>query len=366
MPWTSPQHTREEVNRAAALLVNPPRPPIMKVSPDGSVEDDQVPDIEDFINKVERTFRIVNNWRSSHSFPLNTFKIGLLKKAAQLDKDALVAQRLKRLSSIVTKLRRFQQMKLSQMQDIAGCRAVLASVKDVYQLVELYKKSDIKHKLLSVDDYIKTPKVSGYRSVHLIYGYYSDRKTTYNGLKVEVQLRSALQHAWATAVETVGTFIRQALKSSQGEADWLRFFVLMGTEIAIRENTAPVPDTPTDRSTLKEELRLYVQKLDVEGHLTSYAEALKTPETIGLKGAHYFLLDLDTNTKEVKIIGYKSNELENASSKYLELERSIISGQSGRDVVLVSVDSLEALKKAYPNYFLDTHRFIQAVKHATA
>jgi hypothetical protein len=37
-----------------------------------------------------------------------------------------------------------------------------------------------------------------------------------------------------------------------------------------------------------------------------------------------------------------------------------------RDVVLVSVDSLEALKKAYPNYFLDTHRFIQAVKHATA
>jgi hypothetical protein len=38
----------------------------------------------------------------------------------------------------------------------------------------------------------------------------------YNDLKIEMQLRSQYQHAWATAVETVGTFIGQALKSSIG------------------------------------------------------------------------------------------------------------------------------------------------------
>ena len=52
-----------------------------------------------------------------------------------------------------------------------------------------------------VDDYITTPKDSGYRGVHLIYRYYSDKNETFNGLKIEVQIRTALQHAWATAVD---------------------------------------------------------------------------------------------------------------------------------------------------------------------
>jgi len=105
----------------------------------------------------------------------------------------------------------------SQMQDIGGCGAVVSSVQAVRLLHERYKRSEIKHKLLSTDDYIAAPKTSGYRSLHLVYSYFSDRKKTHNGLRIEVQIRSSLQHAWATAVETVGTFIRQALKSSLGE-----------------------------------------------------------------------------------------------------------------------------------------------------
>src|SRR5690348_9890038 len=105
-------------------------------------------------------------------------------------------------------------MKLSQMQDIGGCRAVVASLSDVSRLVKHYKASDMKHKLLNEDDYITAPRKSGYRSYHLIYRYFSDKKSSHNGLRIEVQIRSQLQHAWATAVETVGTFIRQALKSS--------------------------------------------------------------------------------------------------------------------------------------------------------
>jgi hypothetical protein len=365
MPWTTPQFTREEINRAANQILNPLPSPVPRTLADGSTDPASHKDLVAWVDGIETKFKVINNWRASHSFPLNTFKIGLLRNAEQVDKNCLVAQRLKRLSSIFAKLRRFHDMKLSQMQDIAGCRAVVNSVKEAYQLVDLYKHSEIKHKLLSIDDYIGSPKASGYRSVHLIYGYYSDRKTTYNGLKVEVQLRSTLQHAWATAVETVGTFIRQALKSSQGEEDWLRFFVLMGSAIATRENTPPVPGTPGAQE-LKANLREFAEKLDVEGHLKSYAEALKTPVTVGLKGAHYFLLNLDPATKEVNITGYKSAELEKASNDYLEVEREIIEGKTGKDAVLVSVDSLEALKKAYPNYFLDTHRFIEAVKQATS
>jgi DNA-binding CsgD family transcriptional regulator len=63
---------------------------------------------------------------------------------------------------------------------------------------ETYKQSDLKHKLLPIDDYIIKPRSSGYRGVHLIYSYFSDKNETYNGLKVELQFRSPLQHAWAT------------------------------------------------------------------------------------------------------------------------------------------------------------------------
>ena len=78
-----------------------------------------------------------------------------------------------------------------------------------------------------------------------------------------MQLRTKLQHAWAPAVETVGTFIRQALKSSQGEEEWLRFSAFMGTAIALREKQSLVPGTPQDRSKLVSELRQYASQLEV-------------------------------------------------------------------------------------------------------
>ena len=124
-------------------------------------------------------------------------------------------------------MRRFDRMNLARMQDLGGCRAVVNSVEKVRALVGLYEKSPIKHKLVGQDDYIAHPQASGYRGIHLVYRYYSDRSPTYNGLQIKLQLRSPLQHAWATAVETVVTFLRQALKASQGHADWLRFFSLM-------------------------------------------------------------------------------------------------------------------------------------------
>ena len=123
-------------------------------------------------------------------------------------------------------------MKLSKMQDIGGCRAVMASVEHVRQLVRKYERSKHNHRFLKAFDYISYPKESGYRSYHLVYQYQSYRSPEWNGLRIEVQLRTRLQHAWATAVEAVGTFTQQGLKASLGDPDWWRFFALMGTAIS--------------------------------------------------------------------------------------------------------------------------------------
>ena len=80
------------------------------------------------------------------------------------------------------------------------------------------------HELHTSRDYIQHPKPSGYRSIHLVYKYKNPISPEYNGLFVELQIRTRLQLAWATAVETMGTYLGHALKSSEGPERWLDFF----------------------------------------------------------------------------------------------------------------------------------------------
>jgi ppGpp synthetase/RelA/SpoT-type nucleotidyltranferase len=144
----------------------------------------------------------------------------VVNQAKRVDSEVLIAQRIKRLSSIEAKLERFPTMTLSQMQDIGGCRAIVSSVSDVQRLSKNIQQSRTQHRFNNCDDYIAVPQGTGYRGIYLIYRFFSDKDLRpCNNLKIEMQLRAILQHAWATAVETVGTLTRQALKSSQGEAE---------------------------------------------------------------------------------------------------------------------------------------------------
>jgi len=92
---------------------------------------------------------------------------------------------------------------------------------------------------------------------------------------------------------------------------------------------------------------------------------LEIDKTIG-PSAHYFLLqlELDTNPQRINVTSYKKGEATKALTDYLAAERNALSNSSTRDTVLVSVQSLSDLKRAYPNYFLDTSLFINAVKMA--
>jgi hypothetical protein len=252
-------------------------------------------------------------------------------------------------------------MQLSQMQDIGGCRAVLSDVKGVYELRELYENSSrIRHQLTREDDYIAQPKPSGYRSVHRIYRYVSDKKGTYNGLRIEMQIRSRLQHAWATAVETVGTFLEQALKASQGQKEWLDFFILMGSAVAIRENTPLVPGTPTSETELVSQLKQHATKLEVEKRLGAYQETLRMVTMVEMPEAKYFLVELRPRLGSIKVGAYREKDLTRATEDYLKVEQTL--DEPGSEAVLVSVESLDTLRRAYPNYFLDTRIFLEILK----
>ena len=135
--WATPKYSRRQVNESAELLIHTGR-----VDP----------------REMDYALHVISNWRSSHSFPLNTFQIGLRTRSRRITGQALVAQRIKRLSSIALKLRRFPTMKLSQMQDIGGCRSVMSTVRQVRRLVSDYRTSNLKHRLIDIDDYIERPR----------------------------------------------------------------------------------------------------------------------------------------------------------------------------------------------------------------
>ena len=137
----------------------------------------------------------------------------------------------------------------------------------------------------------------------------------------------------------------------------------MGTALAKREETPPVPNTPTNKRELIRELRKYSTTLDVENKLMAYGAALN--ETGGaLPGdAHYYLLQLDTLNKTVNVKGFSYAQLQEAQAEYTEVERAS-TGKAGHDAVLVSVDALASLRRAYPNYFLDTGNFTEALREA--
>jgi hypothetical protein len=248
---------------------------------------------------------------------------------------------------------------MTQMQDIAGCRAVFSRLSSVYKLVDAYKTSKLDHKFRNQKDYIQNPKPDGYRSFHLVYEYVGAEQTKpYSGLRVEIQVRTQAQHAWATAVEAVGIFTRQALKSNQGDEHWLRFFSLMGTALAAIERTPCVPGTPTTRKDLVAELRALADRIRARDMLSAYNTTL---DTLGAaKDAKYFIVELDPDEGKVTLRRFKAKESAEANRRYTELESQIPDG-SRRQVVLVSVADINALKRAYPNYFLDTALFSRLV-----
>lgn len=319
----------------------------------------------------EQAINILDNWRASHRYPMHIFKKRLKNVSEKMNKDAFAVQRLKRFPSIVKKLKRVYQgdkptMKLSQMQDISGCRAVMPTIKQARELYEKhYIKGNIKHPLVNEKDYMMYPKDDGYRSIHLVYRYNSDKegKQDYNGLLVEVQIRSKLQHLWATAIEIVDFFTKQAIKSNEGQKEWVDFFKLVSSAFAIKEETPIIPGTPRNKKELYLQIKNQEEKLKVIHIMEGWAHAIKVFEEMSEKKPEirFFLLELDVGEGRLMLRGYSKDQEKKAIEDYNLAEKKN-QDKKGYDVVLVGADTHQDLKKAYPNYFVDSEEFIEKLQ----
>ena len=345
MAWPTPNYSRSQVNKAGEILVR----------------ENKTPDFD--LDQWLWAFEVLSNWRACHGYPINTFQATLRQKLKKIDAEALVAQRLKRTPSILTKLQRFSNMNLSRMQDIGGLRAVVGSMQQLRNLHHNYSTSRFTHDLISQSDYIASPKPSGYRSIHLVYKYKQKHDSPYNGLQLELQLRTKLQHAWATAVETVGTFIEHPLKSSEGPDEWLKFFSLAGSAFSCLEDSPLVPGYESlDKRETYIATTAESNRLGIRDMLVGYSSAIKAIPVGTSRAAFYLVqLNLEDEEKSVSIRPFARDQLERANAEYMKAEKRASDGEHIQ-VVLVSAGSIDSLRRAYPNYFLDTHDFLRHLK----
>lgn len=278
--------------------------------------------------------------------------------------EAVVAQRLKRMESITAKLNRPLRHSLHEMQDIAGCRCVVPTVADVSAVVARMGMSRRRHKLFRPYDYIQRPKPDGYRSHHLVYEYHSDRNSYFNGMRIEVQVRSQLQHSWATAIETMGTFRGELLKAGEGNHRWLRFFQLVSSAFAILESCSAVPGTPCDPGELVAEIKYLAADLRVVQLLKSYQATLKIYGDVISQGPSYFLVESEPyggTIVKLRVTRYSPSDLTRANAEYAAAEAKL-NNVRGASAVLVSTGSLKQLQQMYPNYYADTNLFVKRVE----
>lgn len=113
-----------------------------------------------------------------------------------------IKTRVKSYDSILKKIRRKNiplnlQAIEENLKDIAGVRVICSFPDDIYKLAESFLKQD-DITLIDRKDYIKNPKPSGYRSLHLIVQVPIFLQNEKKMVNVEVQFRTIAMDFWAS------------------------------------------------------------------------------------------------------------------------------------------------------------------------
>ncbi len=192
---------------------------------------------------VLETFKIANSWRDSHVYPMRSVRLSIQHRMRALQMGGLTASRPKRMHSIRRKLSS-GTMKLDQMNDLGGCRAIMDDIQGVRALLASIQ-ADFPHTVRRQYPYIDEPKLDGYRSHHAVFEFCGKgRSAPFDGRRVELQIRTRLQHSWATAVEALSLYRGEDYKHGKGDPDWLRLFQLVAAEFAYTEGCLVHPDMP--------------------------------------------------------------------------------------------------------------------------
>jgi putative GTP pyrophosphokinase len=250
-------------------------------------------------------------------------------------------------------------MQLSRMDDVAGCRLIFNRVSELSAFRSKFHAARFNHKRRNeIDkyDYLSRPKSTGYRGIHDVYEY--DVKSSLGrgltGLYVEIQYRTLIQHAWATAVEVIGFITESQPKFQQGDNRYEHAMALASEMLArvFEKMRGPFPDLD-DKQLVSQFLAL-----DKELQLLATLRGLNAADKAVTDNRNAILIFSGAQALEVRSYRDATEALRNL----FLLERDL----PDKDIVLVRADTSDEVRLAFKNYFSDAHDFIRWVEDACA
>lgn len=294
---------------------------------------------------------VFNGFRKAHLQPLTETTLELQRWLTDYKTKYYIAQRLKRKPQIIRKLGRLS-VRLTQLQDIGGCRIIVEKNADVDRLLKFLNEKLASHKNIVVDritDYREKGRdVTGYRAVHVL--------MTRHGQKLELQIRSRIQHYWAESIERTSVIYGYHLKELEGDAAVIGYFkALSDAFYEIEAGREPSPQQKLEVDRLRSISENVISVSDKGRVFDSYVnediiKTLTEKESRSKPGINNWIIVFDWNTGAFvswDIVGKSPDE---AVDAYVRYERNF-PVESNYEVVLIGSSEVATVRKTHSHYF---------------
>jgi len=257
--------------------------------------------------------------------------------AKSVRKDSIISFRIKRIESILSKIRRQPTMALGNMGDIAGCRILVYHASSLQKVIALLHLS---FNVKDVNDYLKEIKEDGYRGYHL----YIESPINKDKL-IEIQVRTVESHKWSSMVEIIDMIYDTKIKEGQKHPDFQKFLLLLSDKsnlgIPQKQEMIGIDN--------KHSLHSKLNEVFIKNHVKIRKDWL----TISPNQNPYFIIEVDSN-KTSNIYSYSNYET--AEKVYFEKFKE--NNESYFVLTHLEKPNFNRLCLAYASYVLIKHDYM--------
>ncbi|WP_300882793.1 RelA/SpoT domain-containing protein [uncultured Desulfovibrio sp.] len=289
-----------------------------------------------------------DEYRKEHLPVLTSTTLEIQDWLSTFSKGYYIAQRLKRKPQIIRKLKRLS-VRLTQLQDIGGLRIIVDTNKDVNELLSFLKNKvdQSEHiQIHRITDYREHGRDTGYRALHVILSV--DR------YKLELQIRSKIQHYWAESIERTSIVYGYYLKESEGSnivLDYFQNLAKIFNEIEAGRKPAPAHKIALDKA--RDSAIKVIESSDKKSILNAHVDegVIKTLVEKESKNRNQdrfnnWILILDWNTGcfvDWKVISRNPDE---AIRAYVETEK-LYPNNDGFEVVMIGSSDISTVRETH-------------------
>lgn len=318
-------------------------------------------DRQEDIEKYIESEGIFDEFRKVHLAPLTKLTLYCQSWLKAESHKYYIAQRLKRKPQILRKLNRFS-VRLTQLQDVGGLRIIASDNKAASEL-QMYLSRKIESlegaSILRTTDYRERGRdVTGYRAIHII--------VNIDGVFIEVQIRSEVQHYWAELIERTSVVYGYHLKEQEGDARVLRYFKLLSDmffEIEAGRQPDSLKINELDKVCI--EARDVIERSDKRNILGQYVDSgiistLVEVEKSNGSDINNWLIVFDWSIGSFITWDIVGRGVDEAVESYIEKETQF--SQGNFEVVLIGSSDVATIEKTHSHYF-GIHDFDQTIQN---